>query len=130
MLELLFAILRSLAESGSMKSLDVFNGSSAEASVPVSPRVQELVNVLPRVLIVSRRHVRKNKFVDFVGEYHLDLIVRYGAVPVIVPRVKGVHNLIDSFEPIHGEFTGSFLCTSIPGFMSISNIFHEAVLGF
>ncbi|CAO2825381.1 unnamed protein product [Amaranthus hypochondriacus] len=57
---------------------------------------------LPRVLIVSRRTVRKNKFVDFVGEYHLDLIVKYGAVPVIVPRVTGIHKLLESFEPIHG----------------------------
>lgn len=62
----------------------------------------DLSRVLPRVLIVSRRTVRKNKFVDFVGEYHLDLIVGYGAVPVIVPRVAGVHALLDSFEPIHG----------------------------
>ncbi|KAL6627476.1 hypothetical protein ACP70R_031202 [Stipagrostis hirtigluma subsp. patula] len=62
----------------------------------------DLSRVLPRVLIVSRRTVRKNKFVDFVGEYHLDLIVGYGAVPVIVPRVAGVHTLLDSFEPIHG----------------------------
>lgn len=29
----------------------------------------ELPRVLPRVLIVSRRTVRKNKFVDFVGEF-------------------------------------------------------------
>ncbi|KAE8716145.1 putative serine/threonine-protein kinase [Hibiscus syriacus] len=36
------------------------------------------------------------------GEYHLDLIVTYGAVPVIVPRVRGIHNLLDSYEPIHG----------------------------
>ena len=36
------------------------------------------------------------------GEYHLDLIVKYGAVPVIVPRVTGIHLLLDSFEPIHG----------------------------
>lgn len=36
------------------------------------------------------------------GEYHLDLIVSYGAVPVIVPRVSGVHMMLDSFEPIHG----------------------------
>ncbi|VAH56285.1 unnamed protein product [Triticum turgidum subsp. durum] len=57
---------------------------------------------LPRVLIVSRRTVRKNKFVDFVGEYHLDLVVGHGAVPVIVPRVAGVHAMLDSFEPIHG----------------------------
>ncbi|RWR72230.1 putative glutamine amidotransferase PB2B2.05 [Cinnamomum micranthum f. kanehirae] len=62
----------------------------------------DLSAILPRVLIVSRRCVRKNKFVDFVGEYHLDLIVNYGAVPVIVPRVSGVHMLLDSFEPIHG----------------------------
>ncbi|KAL5726533.1 hypothetical protein ACHQM5_009571 [Ranunculus cassubicifolius] len=62
----------------------------------------ELSMILPRVLIVSRRTVRKNKFVDFVGEYHLDLIVGYGAVPIIVPRVTGVHMLLDSFEPIHG----------------------------
>eukprot|EP00850_Spirogloea_muscicola_P020623 SM000222S06964 [mRNA] locus=s222:61252:63981:- [translate_table: standard] len=67
-----------------------------------SAAVQELAHVLPRVLIVSRRTVRKSKFVDFVGEYHLDLVVRYGAVPVIVPRVKGLHSLLDSFEPIHG----------------------------
>ncbi|GAQ80278.1 glutamine amidotransferase-like protein [Klebsormidium nitens] len=88
-----------------MKPIEVgpaTNGQDPDSTTPLSPQVQELVNVLPRVLIVSRRHVRKNKFVDFVGEYHLDLIVRYGAVPVIVPRVKGVHNLIDSFEPIHG----------------------------
>ncbi|KAL6526390.1 hypothetical protein OROHE_015446 [Orobanche hederae] len=62
----------------------------------------DLSVILPRVLIVSRRCVRKNKFVDFVGEYHLDLIINYGAVPVIVPRVTGVHMLLDSFEPIHG----------------------------
>ncbi|XP_075514786.1 putative glutamine amidotransferase GAT1_2.1 [Primulina tabacum] len=62
----------------------------------------DLSVVLPRVLIVSRRCVRKNKFVDFVGEYHLDLIVNYGAVPVIVPRVPGIHMLLESFEPIHG----------------------------
>lgn len=36
------------------------------------------------------------------GEYHLDLIVKYGAVPIIVPRVSGIHKLIHSFEPIHG----------------------------
>ncbi|KAF5200620.1 hypothetical protein FRX31_009793, partial [Thalictrum thalictroides] len=35
----------------------------------------DLATILPRVLIVSRRTVRKNKFVNFIGEYHLDLIV-------------------------------------------------------
>lgn len=36
----------------------------------------------------------------YTGEYHLDLIVGYGAVPVIVPRVSGIHKLLESFEPI------------------------------
>ncbi|CAO2825380.1 unnamed protein product [Amaranthus hypochondriacus] len=63
---------------------------------------EDLSTILPRVVIVSRRSVRKNKFVDFVGEYHLDLIVNYGAVPIIVPRVSGIHMLLESFEPIHG----------------------------
>ncbi|KAJ0253444.1 putative glutamine amidotransferase GAT1 [Hirschfeldia incana] len=57
---------------------------------------------LARVLVVSRRTLRKNKYVDFVGEYHLDLIVSHGAVPVIVPRVSGIHSMLRSFEPIHG----------------------------
>lgn len=30
------------------------------------------------------------------------MIVGYGAVPVIVPRVSGVDKLLESFEPIHG----------------------------
>lgn len=46
--------------------------------------VAELSKVLPRVLIVSRRTVRKNKFVNFVGEtgpLHLS------AVPFIVKSI-------------------------------------------
>eukprot|EP00741_Cyanophora_paradoxa_P012252 tig00020603_g11839.t1 len=56
----------------------------------------------PRVLIVSRRLFRKGKWVDFVGEYHLDLIFRFGAVPVVVPRVAGTLDNIDRYEPMHG----------------------------
>ncbi|CAA6659340.1 unnamed protein product [Spirodela intermedia] len=48
------------------------------------------------------RSVRKNKFIDFVGQYHLELLVRYGAAPVIVPRIAGVDEILDGFEPIHG----------------------------
>lgn len=32
----------------------------------------DLSVILPRVLIVSRRSLRKNKFVDFVGTHFLD----------------------------------------------------------
>lgn len=61
-----------------------------------------LSTALPRILVVSRRSVRKNKFIDFVGEYHLDLLVKYGACPVIVPRVENVSTMIDAYSPIHG----------------------------
>mmetsp|Transcript_5510 Transcript_5510/g.16442 ORF Transcript_5510/g.16442 Transcript_5510/m.16442 type:complete len:385 (+) Transcript_5510:131-1285(+) len=57
---------------------------------------------VPRVLVVSRRHVRKGKYVDVVGEYHLNLVLEFGAVPVIVPRVKGILEHLDQFEPFHG----------------------------
>ncbi|KAI3972520.1 hypothetical protein MKW92_007073 [Papaver armeniacum] len=60
----------------------------------------DLSMILPRVLIVSRHTVRKNKFVDFVLSSGFDS--DYGAVQVIVPRITGVHLLLKSFEPIHG----------------------------
>ena len=44
----------------------------------------------PVILMVGRRHVRKNKLVDFAGEYHLDLLVGQGALPLIYPRVRGM----------------------------------------
>jgi len=59
-------------------------------------------SVPPRVLIVSRAYLRKNKVVDFVGEYHTELLVRYGVCPIVVPRTKGMVNMLDAFEPIHG----------------------------
>jgi gamma-glutamyl-gamma-aminobutyrate hydrolase PuuD/protein-arginine kinase activator protein McsA len=64
--------------------------------------LEALAKKLPRVLIVSRRHVRKQKFVDFVGEFHLELVLGGGAVPVIVPRVPRMIDCLDSYEPFHG----------------------------
>lgn len=43
-------------------------------SMSMSSSPADLSRVLPRVLIVSRRTVRKNKFVDFVGEFSDRLI--------------------------------------------------------
>lgn len=85
-----------------MTKTKVVQGVERGRDAVVDEEELAIASVLPRVLVVSRRTVRKNKFVDFVGEYHLDLIVRYGAVPVIIPRVSGLHSLLDSFEPIHG----------------------------
>jgi len=43
----------------------------------------------PSVLVVSRRTVRKHKYIDYVGEYHLALLIRMGILPVMVPVVEG-----------------------------------------
>jgi hypothetical protein len=42
-----------------------------------------------------------NKFVDFVREYHFDLIIIYGTVLVIFPLVTDMSSL-DSFKPFDG----------------------------
>ena len=43
----------------------------------------------PSVLVVTRRTSRKNKLIDYVGEYHLALLIRGGILPVMVPVVEG-----------------------------------------
>lgn len=43
----------------------------------------------PVVLVVSRRTTRKDRLIDYVGELHLELLIRLGTLPVIVPVVKG-----------------------------------------
>lgn len=43
----------------------------------------------PIVLVVSRRTTRKDKPIDYVGEIHLELLMRLGALPVIVPVADG-----------------------------------------
>jgi gamma-glutamyl-gamma-aminobutyrate hydrolase PuuD len=43
----------------------------------------------PVVLVVSRRTTRKDKLIDYVGEFHLELLIHFGTLPVIVPVVSG-----------------------------------------
>ena len=43
----------------------------------------------PSVLVVTRRTVRKHKYIDYVGEFHLGLLIRLGILPVMVPVVEG-----------------------------------------
>jgi gamma-glutamyl-gamma-aminobutyrate hydrolase PuuD len=43
----------------------------------------------PVVLVCARRTTRKNKFIDYVGELHLELLIRLGILPMIVPVVAG-----------------------------------------
>ncbi len=43
----------------------------------------------PLVLVVTRRTIRKNKLIDYVGEYHLELLIRLRTLPVMIPVVAG-----------------------------------------
>jgi gamma-glutamyl-gamma-aminobutyrate hydrolase PuuD len=43
----------------------------------------------PVVLVVSRQTIRKDKLIDYVGEFHLELLIHLGVLPVIVPVVSG-----------------------------------------
>jgi putative glutamine amidotransferase len=43
----------------------------------------------PAVVVTTRRTVRKHKYIDYVGEYHLQLLIRLGMLPLIVPVVDG-----------------------------------------
>eukprot|EP00916_Digyalum_oweni_P024012 GHVL01039753.1.p1 GENE.GHVL01039753.1~~GHVL01039753.1.p1 ORF type:complete len:382 (+),score=61.61 GHVL01039753.1:15-1160(+) len=56
----------------------------------------------PRIFIVGRRHLRKNKFINFVGDYHIELIQEYGGLPILIPR--SIHSLasLEMYFPMHG----------------------------
>lgn len=43
----------------------------------------------PSVLVATRRTIRKNKYIDYVGEFHLALLIRAGILPVMVPVAEG-----------------------------------------
>ncbi|MEW6324813.1 MAG: gamma-glutamyl-gamma-aminobutyrate hydrolase family protein [Nitrospirota bacterium] len=51
----------------------------------------------PKIVVVSRRLRRKQKWVDFVGEAHLDLLLRLGALPVMVPVAEGAPAAITEY---------------------------------
>jgi gamma-glutamyl-gamma-aminobutyrate hydrolase PuuD len=44
----------------------------------------------PKVLVVTRRMMRKNRPVDFLGEIHFELLMRLKILPVMVPMAEGI----------------------------------------
>jgi gamma-glutamyl-gamma-aminobutyrate hydrolase PuuD len=52
----------------------------------------------PTVLVVSRRTSRKDKPIDYVGEIHLELLMRLGALPVIVPVADGTLACLSQYK--------------------------------
>ncbi len=51
----------------------------------------------PAVVVVTRRTVRKNKYIDYVGEYHLELLIRMRILPQMVPVVEGTPSLLRQY---------------------------------
>lgn len=43
----------------------------------------------PIVVIATRQTNRKNKLIDYVGELHLELLIKLGTLPLMVPVVRG-----------------------------------------
>src|SRR5689334_8194141 len=51
----------------------------------------------PVVLVVTRRTARKHKFIDYVGEFHLQLLIRVRTFPVMVPVVEGARAVLTQY---------------------------------
>lgn len=57
----------------------------------------------PCVLTVTRRTIRKSRIVDYTGELHLELLMGFGILPVMVPVAKGSEKFLGQFsDPMHG----------------------------
>jgi gamma-glutamyl-gamma-aminobutyrate hydrolase PuuD len=52
----------------------------------------------PVVLVVTRRTARRTRFIEYVGEAHLDLLLRLKILPVIVPSTEGVLPLLPQYR--------------------------------
>jgi putative glutamine amidotransferase len=51
----------------------------------------------PVVLVGARRTTRKSKFIDYVGEYHLELLIALKILPMIVPVVAGTPSCLPQY---------------------------------
>lgn len=52
----------------------------------------------PVVLIVTRRTARRSRFIEYVGEAHLDLLMRLKILPRIIPAAEGVLPLLPQYR--------------------------------
>lgn len=53
--------------------------------------------IRPTVLVTTRRTARGIRYIDYVGELHLRLLLRSKILPLIVPAVKGVLPLLSEY---------------------------------
>ena len=52
---------------------------------------------LPAVVVVTRRTLRKNKFIDYVAEAHLGHLIHLKTLPLMVPVVEGSRACLPDF---------------------------------
>jgi len=60
-------------------------------------KMKKKIDGRPMVLTVTRRHRRKHKWIDYTGEYHLELLIRLGVFPIMVPVVRGTLGCLDQY---------------------------------
>jgi gamma-glutamyl-gamma-aminobutyrate hydrolase PuuD len=51
----------------------------------------------PSVIVVTRRTPRKAKYIDYVSEAHLELLIRLKLLPVMVPVVEGTLSCLPDY---------------------------------
>lgn len=57
----------------------------------------------PAVLVVTRRTTRGSRYIDYVGELHLEILIRLRLLPVMVPVVEGTAACLPQYtERMHG----------------------------
>jgi gamma-glutamyl-gamma-aminobutyrate hydrolase PuuD len=56
------------------------------------------MTIRPTVIAVTRRTVRKDKYIDYVGEFHLNLLIRLRLLPLMVPVVEGVLGCLPQYR--------------------------------
>jgi len=51
----------------------------------------------PAVVVTARRTIRGIRRIDYVGELHLEILIRLGTLPVVVPVVEGTLNCLPQY---------------------------------
>ncbi len=52
----------------------------------------------PAVVVVTRRTIRKDRYIDYVAEAHLELLLRFGLLPILVPVTDGVAACLPNYQ--------------------------------
>jgi gamma-glutamyl-gamma-aminobutyrate hydrolase PuuD len=56
----------------------------------------------PVVAVPARRTLRKNKAINYVGEAHLELLMRLGLLPLMIPVVDGTLACLPQYRNVSG----------------------------